>query len=294
MSIKKWKGYKRMRLPVWVLEQLNNLTNCEMEMYLWLVKRQNSWGMVKGVRVSDFKKIMVKQSFYNALKGLQKKGLINFFHRKAYHDYDIGLMFSAHREEHGSGKKYGEEYINLNNRIFQSEEFNRLLSKEKFMVLMLYYKTSVTINASGTKAVHKKNRKDFYEYYSKLMKRSKRRIREYLNKIKIFFNVNRIRDNYHIGRNRNTYNLDKKADGNGKYTYRTHLVRTFSKRYGLKGVTDRFIEDVAKLYKNYIKSCDELMLDGEIERAIKTHSKDNNKTASAARVHQLLREGLAL
>ena len=181
-----------MRLPVWVLEKLHNLTNCEMDMYLWLVKRQNSYGMVKGVRISDFKKIMAKQSFYNALKGLKKKGLINFCHRKAYHDYDIGLMFSAHREEHDSGKKYGEEYINLNTRLFQSEEFNSLSSREKFMTLTLYYKTSVTINTSGTKAVHKKNRKDFYEFYSKLLKRSKRRIREYLHKIKSFFNVNRV------------------------------------------------------------------------------------------------------
>lgn len=282
-----------MRLPVWVLEKLHNLTNCEMDMYLWLVKRQNSYGMVKGVRVSDFKKIMAKQSFYNALKGLKKKGLINFCHRKEYHDYDIGLMFSAHREEHNSGKKYGEEYINLNTRLFQSEEFNSLSSREKFMTLTLYYKTSVTINASGTKAVHKKNRKDFYEFYSKLLKRSKRRIREYLHKIKSFFNVNRVGGNYYIGRNRNTYSLDTKADKNGKNTYRKHLVRTFAKRYGLKGVTDGFIEDVANLYRNYIKSCDELMLDHEIERAIKAHAQDKNKTASAARVHQLLREGFA-
>ena len=49
-----------MKLPVWILKQekLNNLTNCEMNMYLWLLERQNDMGLVRGVRVSDFKDIM--------------------------------------------------------------------------------------------------------------------------------------------------------------------------------------------------------------------------------------------
>ena len=282
-----------MRLPVWTLRKLNNLTNCEMNMYLWLIENQNSKGFVYGVSLSDFRTIMAKQSFYNALKGLKKKGLVNYYHHKDSHDYDIGLMFNAHREEHSSEKKYGEEYINLNTRLFRSEEFEELSSREKYLVLLFYYKTSKNINSSGTKAVHKKNRAEFYKYYTKLLNRSKRRVRQYINKIKCFFNVNRVKNNYYIGRNRQMYSLDKKAAKNGKNTYRTHLIRVFAKRHKLKGVTDTFIEDVANLYKNYIRSYDEFVLDREIERAIKAHAKDNNKTASAARVHQLLREGLA-
>lgn len=85
-----------MRLPIWIIreEKLNNLTNCEMNMYLWLVERQNSMSLVRGVKVSDFKGLMSKQSFYNALIGLERKGLIQLEHDKNYHDYNVSLMFN--------------------------------------------------------------------------------------------------------------------------------------------------------------------------------------------------------
>ena len=64
----------------------------------------------------------------------------------------------------------------------------------------------------------------FYEKYSKLLNRSKRRIIEYMHSLKKFFNINiklrkRTRKHqeetvkeYKIGRNRNTYSLDVKED----------------------------------------------------------------------------------
>lgn len=279
-----------MRLPICVLEKLNNLTNCEMNMYIWLAERQNTKGMVIGVSLSDFKKTMSKQSFYNSLRGLKTKGLIYVQRFEKTHDYNIGLMFDDEYYIDNSTYNKEEKYINLNNKLFQSEQFKKLTAKEKYLVLIFYYKTSVNINSSGTKAVHKKNREEFYKYYTKLFKRSKRRIREYLHQIKIFFNVARVGDNYYIGRNRETYSLDKKAVKNGKNTYRTHLIRTYSKRYKLKGVTEKFVEDVTNLYRNYINSCDEYIIDFRIEKAIKAHASDNNKTASAARVNQLLKK----
>lgn len=71
-----------MRLPIKLIEKLNNLTNCEMNMYLWLCENQNDNGAVSGVRPSDFLDMMSKQSFYNALNGLNDKGLIRLGLRK--------------------------------------------------------------------------------------------------------------------------------------------------------------------------------------------------------------------
>lgn len=82
---------KIMRLPIKLIEKLNNLTNCEMNMYLWLCENQNDNGAVSGIRPSDFIGMMSKQSFYNALRGLKDKGLIRMgFHHKR-HEYKISL-----------------------------------------------------------------------------------------------------------------------------------------------------------------------------------------------------------
>lgn len=277
-----------MRLPYSVIEKLNNLTNCEMTLYLWLCERQNNRGVVYGVRMADLKNHMSKQSFYNALNGLQSKQLIYTLYHKSEHDYDIGLFMKHDYEECKQG------YINLNNQIFQSDDFKKLNSREKYLMISLYAKTSVNISSSGTKAIHRKNKNEFYKKYTTILNRSKRRIREYLHDLRKFFNINIHKEMYYIGRNRNTYSLDKKEDKNGKLKHRIHNVKAMTKRYGIKGATDKFIEDVVKLYKNYIKMFDEFKLDRAIAKAIEAHSKDNNKTASAARVHQYLRKELAL
>ena len=288
---------KNMRLPIKLIEKLNNLTNCEMNMYLWLCENQNDNGAVSGVRPSDFLDIMSKQSFYNALNGLNDKGLIRLGLRKKRHEYKISL-----NEVTIVGDEWKEGYINLNKKLFQCEDFKKLKSREKYLMLLFYVKTSVAVTPSGTKAVHSIEKDTFYEKYSKLLNRSKRRIMEYMHSLKKFFNINiklrkRTRKHqeetvkeYKIGRNRNTYSLDVKEDKNGRVKHRRQHVMAMVRKYNLKGVTEEFINDVIGLYKNHIKNYTEARIDGAMEWAIRTHSKENNITASAARINQLLKQ----
>lgn len=176
---------KNMRLPIKLIEKLNNLTNCEMNMYLWLCENQNDNGAVSGVRPSDFLDMMSKQSFYNALNGLNDKGLIRLGLRKKRHEYKISL-----NEVTIVGDEWKEGYINLNKKLFQCEDFKKLKSREKYLMLLFYVKTSVAVTPSGTKAVHSIEKDTFYEKYSKLLNRSKRRIMEYMHSLKKFFNIN--------------------------------------------------------------------------------------------------------
>ena len=286
-----------MRLPIKLIEKLNNLTNCEMNMYLWLCENQNDNGAVSGVRPSDFLDIMSKQSFYNALNGLNDKGLIRLGLRKKRHEYKISL-----NEVTIVGDEWKEGYINLNKKLFQCEDFKKLKSREKYLMLLFYVKTSVAVTPSGTKAVHSIEKDTFYEKYSKLLNRSKRRIMEYMHSLKKFFNINiklrkRTRKHqeetvkeYKIGRNRNTYSLDVKEDKNGRVKHRRQHVMAMVRKYNLKGVTEEFINDVIGLYKNHIKNYTEARIDRAMEWAIRTHSKENNITASAARINQLLKQ----
>ena len=288
---------KNMRLPIKLIEKLNNLTNCEMNMYLWLCENQNDNGAVSGVRPSDFLDMMSKQSFYNALNGLNDKGLIRLGLRKKRHEYKISL-----NEVTIVGDEWKEGYINLNKKLFQCEDFKKLKSREKYLMLLFYVKTSVAVTPSGTKAVHSIEKDTFYEKYSKLLNRSKRRIMEYMHSLKKFFNINiklrkRTRKHqeetvkeYKIGRNRNTYSLDVKEDKNGRVKHRRQHVMAMVRKYNLKGVTEEFINDVIGLYKNHIKNYTEARIDGAMEWAIRTHSKENNITASAARINQLLKQ----
>lgn len=290
-----------MRLPIKLIEKLNNLTNCEMNMYLWLCENQNDNGAVSGIRPSDFLDMMSKQSFYNALKGLTDKGLIRLGLRKKRHEYKISL-----NEVTIVGDEWKEGYINLNKKLFQCEDFKKLKSREKYLMLLFYVKTSVAVTPSGTKAVHSMEKDTFYEKYSKLLNRSKRRIMEYMHSLKKFFNINiklrkRTRKHqeetvkeYKIGRNRNTYSLDVKEDKNGRVKHRRQHVMAMVRKYNLKGVTEEFINDVIGLYKNHIKNYTEARIDRAMEWAIRTHSKENNITASAARINQLLKQRIEM
>lgn len=290
-----------MRLPIKLIEKLNNLTNCEMNMYLWLCENQNDNGAVSGFRPSDFLDIMSKQSFYNALNGLNDKGLIRLGLRKKRHEYKISL-----NEVTIVGDEWKEGYINLNKKLFQCEDFKKLKSREKYLMLLFYVKTSFAVTPSGTKAVHSIEKDTFYEKYSKLLNRSKRRIMEYMHSLKKFFNINiklrkRTRKHqeetvkeYKIGRNRNTYSLDVKEDKNGRVKHRRQHVMAMVRKYNLKGVTEEFINDVIGLYKNHIKNYTEARIDRAMEWAIRTHSKENNITASAARINQLLKQRIEM
>ena len=290
-----------MRLPIKLIEKLNNLTNCEMNMYLWLCENQNDNGAVSGIRPSDFLDMMSKQSFYNSLKGLTDKGLIRLGLRKKRHEYKISL-----NEVTIVGDEWKEGYINLNKKLFQCEDFKKLKSREKYLMLLFYVKTSVAVTPSGTKAVHSMEKDTFYEKYSKLLNRSKRRIMEYMHSLKKFFNINiklrkRTRKHqeetvkeYKIGRNRNTYSLDVKEDKNGRVKHRRQHVMAMVRKYNLKGVTEEFINDVIGLYKNHIKNYTEARIDRAMEWAIRTHSKENNITASAARINQLLKQRIEM
>ena len=270
-------------------------------MYLWLCENQNDNGAVSGVRPSDFLDIMSKQSFYNALNGLNDKGLIRLGLRKKRHEYKISL-----NEVTIVGDEWKEGYINLNKKLFQCEDFKKLKSREKYLMLLFYVKTSVAVTPSGTKAVHSIEKDTFYEKYSKLLNRSKRRIMEYMHSLKKFFNINiklrkRTRKHqeetvkeYKIGRNRNTYSLDVKEDKNGRVKHRRQHVMAMVSKYNLKGVTEEFINDVIGLYKNHIKNYTEARIDRAMEWAIRTHSKENNITASAARINQLLKQRIEM
>lgn len=265
-----------------------------MKLLLWLLERKNSLGVVYGVRVSMFKQIMVKQSFYNALRGLIEKQIIRIKHNVKDGDYDIIIVECS--EEYCKDENGKDRYINLNREIFRSEGFQELTSKAKYMLLNLYAKTSVKINSSGTRATHDKYMNDFYLKYQSEMKRTKRRIREYLHDIKQFFNIT-IKKGlkgwiYVIGRTSLTYSLDKKTSDVATKERRKHFVQTMFNRHKLKA-DDKIIKDVAHLFITY-KPENESIFEKRLERAIIAHSKDKNKTVSPARIHELLRIELGL
>ncbi len=281
-----------MKIPFTFIPKLNNLTNCEMKLIFWLLERKNARGVVFGVRVGLFKQMMAKQSFYNALQGLIDKGLIYTCHHKNTGDYDILIYDCSDKnciDENGKAC-----YINLNREIFRSDAFQELTSKAKYMMLNLYHKTSIKINSSGVRATHEKYMNEFYKKYGSEMKRTKRRIREYLHDIKQFFNVNLKKGFkgwiYVIGRTRLTYSLDKKMSNVATKERRKHFVQTIFNRYKLKA-SDNAINDVAHLFITY-KPDNETMFEKQLERAIITHARDKNKEVSPARIHELLRNEL--
>ena len=74
---------------------------------------------------------MCRQSFYNAMRGLARKGFIRE-RRSGSADYDVEIVGNAF-----PGKDYSCGYVNLNRKIFRDGRFRRLKAAEKCLFLHL-------------------------------------------------------------------------------------------------------------------------------------------------------------
>lgn len=98
------------------------LTNCELGLYLYIAQRVDLNGLVQRIlmREAITSICITKQSFYNCLYALQKKGFLHI-HKKDNNGFDILLANNRFVDE----KATGDTYINLNYRILNSLDFYR-------------------------------------------------------------------------------------------------------------------------------------------------------------------------
>lgn len=169
-----------MKIKYSKLPELKTLTSKELDFFFYLIRFQDDMGLVLGVHNREVCKAagMCKQTFYDALRSLEKKGIIRAS-KNTESDYDILILNNDLSTE--EARKEG--YIQMNRPVFQEKKFKSLKGHEKYMLLELLKRTNENNKSYivGTKK--------FYEVFQELLGVSKRVIRGYLHSLKAFFSV---------------------------------------------------------------------------------------------------------
>ncbi|MBU3173398.1 hypothetical protein [Clostridium estertheticum] len=113
--------------------EVPNVTSIEFDLLMYLALIQDQFGNVKGLYYKDVCKDIncCKQSFYNSLDGLHKKGyiLINYSYKeKSY--WDLTIIDNVFMNERDDKKSY----LNINRKLFFTKEFRLLKVNEKKLI----------------------------------------------------------------------------------------------------------------------------------------------------------------
>lgn len=276
-----------MKIKYSIIQKLNTLTAKEMDLFFYLVRRQNQEdGTVEGVYYRDVMRQagMCRQSFYNALRGLEKKQAVTVT-KISDMDYNVcipGNAFPA-REEYRKG------YVNLNRQAFRSKKFQALKAHEKFMLLEFLKGTHENGHSLNMKT------ENLYEKFMKLLKVSKRVIRGYLHRLKQFFSIGVKDGKYYI-----TYLHSVFHDRSGKAEenwYFEHLVKKECWRLHMAH-DDEALEETARIAKQYRpyagSTAGTLSLLMQCIRKSAEDTEPGNRQLHEKYVHKLMRQSLGL
>ncbi|CUX28098.1 hypothetical protein [Clostridium sp. C105KSO13] len=228
-----------MRIKYSIIGKLANLTNVEWDFLLYIGRYQDRMGCVEGVYYRDVMKNtgMCKQSFYNALEGLETKKIISYC-KNSEIDYDIHIL----ENEFPTQESFREGYIKLNRKIFRKIRFKQLKAKEKFLVLEFLKITHE--NAS----IYQMTKENFFTKYCKMLGVTKRMIRSYLHHLKKFFSIGIKNGKYFI-----TYLFSVFKDDNARSQELQHLDHMVKKECQRRYIQydQQTIQDTAKLIQQY-------------------------------------------
>lgn len=228
-----------MRIKYSLLPKLRNLTNREMDFFLYLARCQDRAGLVIGVHNQEVCRAtgMCKQSFYTSMRGLEAKNIISC--TKKDNDYDVLILGNDFPEK----DTWKEGYISLQRKVFHQKQFKGLKSNEKYMLMELLKRS----NESSKSSYHIYTY-NFYAKFKDLLGVTKRVIRAYLHAMKKFFSIGIKNGQYYITYRRSVFHqkIDRHVDDQD-YEY---FVKAQCRRNRIRYTADS-LKDTADLFKTY-------------------------------------------
>ncbi len=240
-----------MKIKYTIIEKLNNLTSAEWALFLYAAKcQEEATGKVEGLYYRDVMKEtgMCKQSFYNAMNGLQRKQIIEV-ERNSDVDYDITIIGNDFPWKGSSGKTYEDGYVSLARDAFHSKKFKELKPHEMYLLFEFLKRTH-----EGGHSFHIRVG-NLYEEWSRKLGVTKRVIRSYLHSLKNFFAIGIKNGQYYITylhmvfRKRNPHEPKHKSEI--MYYYEA-LVRKECNRMHI-AYDSGVLHDTAELMGQYLK-----------------------------------------
>lgn len=272
-----------------LLIKLKNLTQCEIDLFLYLVRRQDVSGNVLGVHNKAVCRItgMSKQSFYNALQGLQEKGIITY-QKGSEIDYNVFIINNDFSYQ--GAKKEG--YVDLQRSVYHKKAFKKLKANEKFLVLWFMHIKNV-IDAS-----HEIGLGLFYEKYTRMLGVTSRVIRSYMNTLRKFFNIWLKNGNMYISSLDNVFKA--KSEVGHRRSVNENFVEVNCRRLKIKDAPYKQIKDTAYLlvqYKNYAEMIGrdiEFIITKALAHAAFQFRRPKDRKLNSKYIHKIVRVELGL
>lgn len=229
-----------MRIKNSLLGRIKNLTSTEMDFFLYIARKQDLRGCVVGVHNQDVCRNtgMCKQSFYNAMRGLQRKGVVRVW-KASDIDYDITILDN----DFSYDGAFKEGYINLQRSVFRQARFKKLKAKEKWMLM---YFLHITHENSGSYCIGSRR---FYNEFHAALGVTKRVIRSYLHKLRSFFSVGLVKGKYYITYLHSVFH-PKDPVGTERSEHE-NFVEAVSRRNHIRKMDYQKLQDTAGLVKQY-------------------------------------------
>lgn len=190
---------------------IKKLTNVELSLYVYIVRRQNHKGLIQNLNISNAKDSIghSRQGLYNALYALEEKGFIHidYFNNVNFNIIVINNSFDAINI---TDNKNVDPYINMNVGVFENGVFySSNIYVKRFILKFMGFKGRVTLTIDTLK---KYNVYQFMDNLKCLFK-----IFTKPNGTKVFSKLEKI-----FG-----------TDHNIQYQYVRHIVLNFIKKWGI-------------------------------------------------------------
>ena len=281
-----------MRIKYSLIEKLKNLTSTEMDLFLYVAKYQRLNGFVAGVHNQDVCRAtgMCKQSFYTAMRGLERKGIVKIS-RTSDIDYDLLILDNdfTGKEAFKAGRCKG--YIDLSRSIFHKKQFKQLKAKEKW--LLLYFLHCTHDNSSS----YRIGTGNFYKKFCAMLGVTKRMVRSYLHSLRAFFSVGIVKGIYYITYKKSVFNQKQGEQEKQEHEF---FASALLRRNKIRKYNQEALAETAKLIKQYRGIAHDSgynifdVLEKAVRESIPDESKPKDRKLSYKYVHKLVRETLAL
>ena len=280
-----------MRIKYSLIDKLKNLTSTEMDLFLYIAKYQRLNGFVAGVHNQNVCKAtgMCKQSFYTAMRGLERKEIVKIS-RTSDIDYDFLILGNDFTGD-DAFKAGCEGYIDLSSSIFHKKQFKQLKAKEKW--LLLYFLHCTHDNSSS----YRIGTGNFYKKFCTLLGVTKRMVRSYLHSLRAFFSVGIVKGIYYITFKKSVFNQKQGEQEKQEHEF---FASALLRRNKIRKYNQEALAETAKLIKQYRGIAHDSgynifdVLEKAVRESIPDESKPKDRKLSYKYVHKLVRKTLAL
>lgn len=215
-----------------------NITSAQIDVLLWLSRRQDVYGRVFDVKYYDVCNAVriSHQEFYNAIDGLISLGFVRLINRSHKYGWDLEIVGNINTGDEQDRKRY----LNTNRTFLFQDIFIKLKANEKKLVLKIL--------------LEKKQAGDFYLYYKAITKwihvTNIQLIKSYINSITRIFNVV---SNHKMGlcvlKNGKTNTaFDKDSEFHHFYEYK---IKVMCRKLKIKCVRAKELADTIKILHQY-------------------------------------------